>query len=209
MTETRTTDIATDSPGKRPAAVAATAVSEVLAPWTVIPVMGLLIGLDAAPTTLQGLLWGGLAILFGAVFPMGFVLLGVKRGSWSDHHVPDRAVRRWPLAVSALSSAGGLAVLTLLGAPQEMIALTVGWTVALVVMAVITVAARWKISMHSMAITIATTGLAAVHPAAVATWPLVLLVGWSRLHLRHHTLTQLVAGALVGAAAMVVFALLR
>jgi membrane-associated phospholipid phosphatase len=63
----------------------------------------------------------------------------------------------------------------------------------------------WKISVHAAgAAGVATLVTALVGVPAVVFLP-VLLVAWSRLYLRRHTLSQVVAGGLLGA---VVFAAL-
>ncbi|OLT24434.1 hypothetical protein BJF83_24215 [Nocardiopsis sp. CNR-923] len=49
--------------------------------------------------------WAAVFVLFCAVIPMGFVIAGVRTGRWTNHHVPDRAHRRWPLVVGAASVA--------------------------------------------------------------------------------------------------------
>jgi membrane-associated phospholipid phosphatase len=59
---------------------------------------------------------------------------------------------------------------------------------------------QWKISIHSTAI--AGAAVLALYLAQGIVWPLLIsvpVVGWSRIHLRRHTVMQVIAGALLGA----------
>ena len=87
-------------------------------------------------------------------------------------------------------------VLVLGGAPLQMVAVTGGLWLQMVIVFVITL--RWKISMHSAA----AAGVGALVWSLVGTM-LPLLVGvpiiaWSRVRLRRHTVAQTVAGAALG-----------
>jgi hypothetical protein len=61
------------------------------------------------------------------------------------------------------------------------------------------VTVRWKISLHVAAMTGAVIIVSQIFGAAcILMLPLVVLVAWSRLELREHTLAQVGAGAIVG-----------
>jgi membrane-associated phospholipid phosphatase len=180
-------------------------VTEVFAPGVLVAALLLLVGWQAGGSGW----WGVPAAVFAAGIPMAYVVRGVRRGHLGDHHIPDRRLRRGPLLFGALSSLGGTALLYILGAPRELVALLGAGLAGLVVFAAVTL--FWKMSFH----TGVAAGTVAVLIAVYGPWawlavPLIPLIGWSRLRLSVHTTAQVVAGALVGAAiAGTVFPALR
>ena len=184
-------------------------VTEVCSP--VVLSIGLLLIVGAASTSnpLVGLGWGLLAALFVGVIPYGFLLLGIRRGRWTDRHVRIREQRTVPLAFAIASVVVGVGVLAVAGAPQQLIALVIAGLAGLAVTAVVTLA--WKISIHTAVASGTATILFLVFgPALLLTWPLVACVGWSRMELRDHSPAQVIAGAVVGTlVAAAVFTTLR
>ncbi|XVV15204.1 phosphatase PAP2 family protein [Actinoplanes sp. CA-131856] len=66
----------------------------------------------------------------------------------------------------------------------------------------VTVLARWGISLHALVAAGAVGALTVIYgPAVSPAWLLVAAVGWARVRLKEHTTAQVLAGALVGAAA--------
>jgi hypothetical protein len=178
--------------------MAARAVTEVLAPAVLAAAMPVVVAVVAAPTVRQGLGWGVVAAVFSAVIPFGVILLGVRRGRYTDHHLGRREQRRWPLLVGVASVAVSLLLFAALDAPRPLTAMV---AVMLAVLATVAVVNHWwKLSGHAAV----AAGSAAVltlllgGPAAAA-WLAVPLVGWSRVRLRDHTVGQAVAGAVAGA----------
>lgn len=93
----------------------------------------------------------------------------------------------------------GMALMLVLDAPSEMIALVAAMLASLVVILAITV--FWKVSVHTAVSSGAILMLALSYgPWFLALYPLVALVGWSRLVLRDHTLAQVLVGTALGAA---------
>lgn len=188
----------------------ARALTELLSP--VILVVGLLLIVGAAsggPSVRSGLAWGLLAALFVGVVPYAFLVLGVRRGRWTDRHVGVREQRIVPLVFAATSSLVGLALIAALGAPRQLVALVVAGLIGLGVSLAITRA--WKISIHTAVAAGTATVLTLVFGAwLMLGWPLVAALGWSRWELRDHTLAQVLVGAVIGSlVAGVVFAALR
>lgn len=173
-------------------------VSEVLAPAHVVILLGFVVAWHAASDPARGLGWGLLTVLFTGVIPYAFVLLGVRRGKWVNHHIPDRQHRPAALLFGVGSIVAGLTAVVVLGAPRELVALVVGQLVGLCVALAVTLA--WKVSIHvavafgSVAILVIVFGpwlyLTAVAAAAVA---------WSRVALKAHTLAQVLGGGVIGA----------
>ena len=149
-----------------------------------------------------GLGWGLLAALFTAVLPTLFIAYGVRRGRWSDRNVGARRPRLVVLAFITASVATGLILLLVLGAPRLLTGYLAFMLASLAVLAAITTV--WKISIHcavasgSVAILAFTYG-----PLVLPGYALVALLGWSRVALKDHTVAQVVAGSVLGAAAAV------
>ncbi|MFC9334591.1 phosphatase PAP2 family protein [Arthrobacter sp. NPDC057009] len=145
-----------------------------------------------------GTVWfGAVAVLFVCVLPLAAVVLLVRLGKVTDHHVSDRRQRAPVLAMSVVSLLAGLAVLLAINAPYSVIVVVLAIVGGVVVLAVISL--FWKISGHAGAT--ALTTVISVLILGVQWLPLLLLVpavAWSRVVLRAHTVAQVVAGAVVG-----------
>ncbi len=145
-----------------------------------------------------GLGWAAFAALFAAVIPTWFIRRGMRRGQWEDRHVGQRQRRLIVIPFIMLSVLTSFAVMLLLDAPADMAAMVLAMFAALVPIMVITV--WWKISIHTAVASGAVTCLAiALGPWWLLLYPLVALIGWSRVVLRDHTTAQTLAGTVVGA----------
>ncbi|MEU9827317.1 phosphoesterase PA-phosphatase [Micromonospora chersina] len=173
-------------------------ITEVLAPGVLVTALPLVAAARVSRSPQQFLLWGGTALLFCAVIPVGVIVHGVRRGRLTDRHVGDRTQRARPLLTGLASVAVGTALLAALRAPAELFAVIV---VIFVVGAACTLVNHWwKLSIHA-AVAAATTAVLVLlfGPALHVGWLLVATVGWSRVVLRDHTWPQVVAGAATGA----------
>jgi hypothetical protein len=171
--------------------------TEVFAPAVVVVAISFIVGLHAAATIGAGLLWGLITALLASVLPFGAILIGVRRGRLTDHHVRVREQRRVPLLIGLGSVLVCLAVLALAGAPREMLALVTAMFASLVVTMVIT--HWWKVSAHAaVAGGAAIIATLAVGPAWLVSFVAVAIVGWSRVELRDHTVKQVLVGTLLG-----------
>lgn len=145
-----------------------------------------------------GTAWfGALAVLFVCVLPFAVVLLLVRLGKITDHHVSDSRQRAPVMAMALLSLLAGLGLLTAVDAPASVIVMVLAIVGSVVVLGAISVV--WKISGHAGAVALSTA--IAVLMLGAPWIPLMLLipaVGWSRVVLRAHTAAQVVMGALVG-----------
>lgn len=158
---------------------------------------------------LAGVAWGLVAALLCAVVPILFIKWGERRGHWGDRHVRRRQDRLLVIPGIMVSVGACITLMLTLNAPSEMTALVAAMFVSL--LAVLAITTGWKVSVHTAVSSGATVVAALMYgPWALVTYPLVALVGWSRVHLRDHTLTQVLVGTLLGAAtAGTVFTLLR
>lgn len=182
-----------------PADTAANALTGVFAPAHIVTALLLVVGWFSHPSPGRGLAWGLLAALLVGVAPYAWILYSVSRGRFTSRHIPDRAQRLLPLAVAAGWAAAGVALLGLLGAPRQLVALVIAMLAGLAVTTIITT--RWKISLHAAVSAGAATILTiAFGPALLTTAFVVVGIGWSRVQRGDHTVAQVVVGALVGAA---------
>ncbi|ELT44395.1 phosphatase PAP2 family protein [Arthrobacter nitrophenolicus] len=153
---------------------------------------------DGFPGTM---VYGALAAVFVCVLPLILLLVLVRLGKVTDHHVSDRK-QRAPVLLMALGSIlAGLLVLEAAGAPRSVVAMVLAVVGGVVVLAA--VSPFWKMSGHAAAISCST--VIAVLMLGPAWAPLLLLVpavGWSRVVLRAHTVAQVVAGSLFGGVVM-------
>ncbi|WOH20829.1 phosphatase PAP2 family protein [Paenarthrobacter sp. GOM3] len=171
--------------------------TEVFQPPVVVLVL-LLIS-PAVEPGFPGTIWFGLlGAFFVCILPLAYVLVMVKLGRITDHHVSDRRQRPALLLMTLISVGAGLLVLQLLNGPASVSVMIISLIVGIAVLAL--VSAFWKMSGHASALAAAV--VIAVLMFGPAWLPLLLLipaVGWSRLVLRAHTLAQVVAGSLFGA----------
>ncbi|MFF1868721.1 hypothetical protein [Kitasatospora herbaricolor] len=156
----------------------------------------------------SGLGWGLLAALFYGVIPISIVLFGVKRGELTDKHIRVRRQRVVPMSLSLVSVAAGITLLYVLGAPADVSALVVAMLVGLVSSLLVTIG--WQISIHNSVAGGSVMILLLVFgpwmlPAALG----AAAIGWSRIVLKAHTVSQVLAGTALGGTAALCFALLR
>lgn len=179
----------------------ARAVSDVFSPTLVMPATQLLVALAVSPTTTSALKWAGLTALFTAVIPYAFVLAGVRLGRLSDRNLRARNQRLIPVLFGLLTSLVGLAVVHHLGAPREVIAVTVAPIAS--IPAFLLVNTLWtKLSIHTGCMVGSVVVLTILFgPLVLAVGAVLLaLTGWSRVRLQHHTLGQVLLGGVVGGA---------
>ena len=184
----------------------ARAVTEVLAPAVLVAVVSPLVAWHAG-----ALGWGLLIAVFAAGVPFAFILRGVRRGSYDNHHVGDWRRRPLILLVAGASVLVLLGLMLLGGAPRDLMALVVAMLAGLVLTLGVTVLARWKVSLHAAVAAGTATTLVLVFGAWLfASWAAVALVAWARVRMRDHTVAQVLVGVALGAlAAGTVFPALR
>lgn len=196
-------------PGRSRYSRLARLVTESLAPAPTAAVLILAVALHSAASPAAALRWAVLAILFGCILPFLYIIRGVRRRELSDHHVRVRLQRPLPILVGLASVLAGLALLAVLGAPRELIAVVVAMAAGLAVSLLITL--TWKLSVHTGAVAGTVIILALVFgPALLMLQVFAFLVGWARVELGDHTPAQVIAGGIIGAVvAAVTFTLLR
>lgn len=145
--------------------------------------------------------YGALAALFVCVLPLVVLLVLVRMGKVTDHHVSNRK-QRAPVLLMALGCiAVGLLVLNAAAAPLSVVAMVLAVVGGVAVLAA--VSPFWKMSGHAAAMSCA--AVVSVLMLGPAWAPLLLLIPavcWSRVVLRAHSLAQVVAGSLFGGVVM-------
>ncbi|MEV6400044.1 hypothetical protein AB0M39_35520 [Streptomyces sp. NPDC051907] len=172
--------------------------TDVLQPRNVLLIGMLAIGVAAAGDW-TGLPWGLLGAVCAGLVPAGYIEWERKRGTWGDRHVVDRT-KRAPIFLVILGSVGaGSIVMVLGGAPTGiLLAMLALWAMTVVLLAVNTV---WKISVDAAVASAVVALLAAVHSGWwLLAYAMTVLVCWTRVVLRYHSVAQTVAGAAAGAA---------
>ena len=170
------------------------------------PVVAFPINVLAAWLAGGGVAWwlAGLHFVLGALMPLLDIVWSLYTGRIADIHLPNRKDRIRPFVISVIGAAVTLLVFWRVEAPAILIAVAAGGLLQNVgLMAVTTV---WQISVHGAA----AAALATLVGLGLGTAPGVLavvmlgLVGWARIRLDRHTPAQVVAGAFVGLAAVLI-----
>ncbi|MDX2161613.1 MAG: hypothetical protein SF162_09835 [bacterium] len=173
-------------------------ISNLFAPPVVWGLMAFPVALRGAATQEQGLLWAFTYIALVCILPVCYIGLMVMRGQITDLHMRVREQRIRPFMVTILCTLVAWGVLALMQAAPLLLTFCAISLVQIMIMLLITLI--WQISMHTMSITsaIVTGGALFGIGAAALSLPLIGLVGAARYSLRRHTLSQLVAGSILG-----------
>lgn len=178
---------------------AARLLTDVVSPAPVVGVVVVLVAAHSARSARQAVELGIIAACFGSVLPLAFILYQVHSRRVTDIHVGDRRQRPLIMLVTLVLALIGVALMLWVGITRALLATVIAGVTGIVVCLLITV--RWKVSIH-----LAVLGGACVLLAdALTHWVLLALVvtlplGWARVRLGDHTVGQVTAGALTGAA---------
>ncbi|MFD8023715.1 phosphatase PAP2 family protein [Streptomyces lavendulae] len=193
MTASAATELPVAKRARGPLVVLGT---DVLEPRTWIIAVTLLMGWYSG--RLPGVAWGLLASFLCGVVPMLWIKWGQRRGYWGDRHVRRRQDRLIVLPGVIVSVASCITLMLTLDAPRELTAVVMAMLATLIAILAITTA--WKVSVHTAVASGAVVLTALAYgPWVLAAYPLVWLVGWSRVAVRDHTLAQVLVGTALGA----------
>lgn len=173
-------------------------VTEAGAPWVVNIATALIVGFAAGAPW-----WGAFAAAIAGGVPMVGIIAMQRRGQVGDHHVTDQGQRKPVVAAIVLVMVAGVVVEVLAHAPRAILFTSISGLVTIAVVAVVTIAARYKVSVHVAVWTGSAVLLAvAVAPWWVAVGAIAPLVGWSRVVLAHHSPGQVWWGGVLGVVAV-------
>jgi len=141
-------------------------------------------------------------LLIDAFLPFLFMVHLLRKGEISNWDIRDRR-ERIPLYLFTLIVHGiGVITAWVLGKEQLMLILLIFYLVAVVFM-VTTI--FWKISIHAGVNALVVTMINLISGWRYGSlYLLVLVVGWARVHDRHHTWAQVMMGAFVSSVMMIV-----
>ncbi len=186
--------------------IAARVITELTTPALVNTIVPLVIGAHS------GNIWWGLSVsVCSGIVPFAGILAGMRARHVTDHHVTVRSERPAVMAFILASLIAGLAAQLIWHAPRDVRALTGAMLATLVVLAVVTIAFRWKVSVHAAV----AAGSAVMLAESLGAWAALTLLAvpavmWSRVRVEDHNTRQVWAGAAVGlAVAGLSFAALR
>ncbi|MCW2528615.1 MAG: hypothetical protein JWM76_3475 [Pseudonocardiales bacterium] len=173
---------------------AASFVSDSLGP---LPTLAALCGSGTLhASVVAGISWGLLAMFFAAILPY-LVTWKVRHPSGGGR--PSRRGRGAYMGIAVVTAAVGIAVLILLGAPAAVVDATLTILICLGVVAVTNSLWRWSNHMAACAAGVVMLCVLFGWPGLIAAAALPA-VAWARLRLGRHSRTELVLGALCGAA---------
>jgi len=156
----------------------------------------------------NSLFFAAIAVLFLSIGPMLYILVGVSLGKFSDIDVSIRSQRLGPFLFGITSSLIGFFILQFNNAPKNLE--TVLLTASTIGFILMIITFWWKISMHASSLSGTITFLAVLYGSIVLpAFLLVILIGWSRVVLKRHTVAQVTAGTLLTGALTLGMLMLR
>jgi hypothetical protein len=184
---------------------AARAYSDIVSP----PVISAALGFSVVWVDLPfwpGFAWAAAYGIIVSLIPICVVLYLLRRGLVSDLHMSNRRERHIPYLIGFVCAVLALVVVVVFSGSRLLHSLAVCNTVGLAALGAINT--RWLISNHTASVMLAVTFVGFVFGITVsaALAPLVGLTFLVRLWLRRHSVAQLVAGLLVGAAPVLILA---
>ena len=183
-------------------------VSNILAPATISLPFILLVAFYQAQDQLTALIYACITLFFLSVGPLLYIIIGVRLGKLSDIDVSRRSQRVGPFMFGIVSVMIGWFVLTLTNGPRNLQTVMIITVFSGIIMMAITF--WWKISMHASSLGGVATMLTVLYGAVMLPlFVLLVLVSWSRVVLRRHTVTQVIAGSLAGIVLSLVILKLR
>jgi membrane-associated phospholipid phosphatase len=137
-----------------------------------------------------------ISIFFSALLPLMIIVLWSRKEN-IDLDMPAKEDRNTPLIIGILTYFIGFLTLMALNAPLLISVLMFCYFSSSIIVYFIN--KHWKISVHSMGVAGPIAALIFVFgPAAYIVGLILPLVMWSRVYLKRHTVTQVIAGAILG-----------
>ncbi|MFC1904698.1 phosphatase PAP2 family protein [Chloroflexota bacterium] len=171
-------------------------ISNTLNPFLVSLVVIMLLSFASTSSTLDAFKWS-LLLIAVSILPVFLVTIYLAQSGRIDGVFTSvRRQRTKVYLVASVCALLGFIILSLFKAPLTLVAAFAAGLSAIVIFMVINM--RWKISVHSAFIAASITTLVIIYGRiAGASAVLIPLIGWSRIELKHHSLAQVVTGALL------------
>lgn len=174
--------------------------SNIVSPPLMFAIIGLAFALTESPN-LAGLGWAVFYGLLVSLAPILVVLYLLRIGRITELHMSNTSERHIPYLTAVLSALLAFLLMAILGGPALLRCLALLNTINLAALGLINI--RYLISIHATGImaSFLLTGLVFGWALAWALpFPLLLAVCYVRLYLQRHTVDQVAAGLLLGAA---------
>ena len=149
---------------------------------------------ESTPKTYYGIL---VSLLFGLVLPLFAILYFRKKGIISNNDATIKEERYLPYIYAIGFSLSGVVLSALFGLNEKVIML---WFIYLLdSVFIIHINRYWKISAHAMGVAIPFGALVYFNSIVLPlTFVILILIAISRILLKVHTLTQVLAGGILG-----------
>ena len=185
----------------------ATVVGEILAPAPMASALLLIVAWRSAPTPGLALVWSALALGLVTLAPFLFIVFWSRRVR-ADRHLARREHRPAALLAASGFSFAGMASLVATGARRELVALVATMGMGLLASLITSLVAR--ASIHAAVTAGAIVVLVVVFGSGMLLLsPFIVLTGWARVVEGRHSVAEVVAGVVLGAAVAGLFPILR
>ena len=177
--------------------------SNLLSPFWIGLVLIPIVSFQAAASVSDAIKWW-LILTALSILPIFLFAVYLARRNRLDSAFANVGKRRTRIyALGVILAAVSCIILLSLEAPLILLALVVAGFSATVIFMCVNL--RWKISLHTAVITAAVTVLFILYGfMSTASIVLIPLVAWARIELGHHSLAQVVTGALLAVSILVV-----
>ncbi len=177
--------------------------SNILNPLLVSLVLILLLSFKSTSSALDAVKWSLISIAVSILPIFSVIIYLVRNQKLESLFINVREQRTKIYLLAGVCAGVGCIIFPYLEAPPTLIATFVSGLSAVTVFMCINL--LWKISLHTAFVTASVTVLIILYGSmAAVTAVLVPLIAWSRMELKHHSLPQVVAGALLAALIVVV-----
>lgn len=135
-----------------------------------------------------------ISIFFTSILPYSFIVFLYKKGVINDLHLPRRKDRVLPIIVSLLSLLTGYLFLDMAAGSFFLIRhIFFIYIINLAIIGLITI--WWKISFHASYVALFSVIFLYIYgTAALPALLLIPLIGWARVVMKRHTISQVIAG---------------
>jgi len=181
----------------------ASLISNILNPFLIGLVLILLLSFKSTPSALDAVKWSLISVAASILPVFGVIFCLVRNQKLENIFINVRRQRTKIYLLASVCAGVGCIILSYLEAPKELVATFVAGLLAVVVFMFVNF--LWKISLHTALIAASVTVLIILYGSiAAVTVVLVPLLGWARIELKHHSLAQVAAGALLSTVIIVV-----
>jgi membrane-associated phospholipid phosphatase len=173
-------------------------ISDILNPIVLGLVLIVLFSFAVASGTLEAIKWS-LILITVSILPVYLILFYmVRKGKIDNIFTVVREQRTMIYMVGGICAVAACLVLILLEAPPELVAAAVAGLSAAVIYLCVNL--WWKISLHTAFVSASVVLLVILYGwVAMASIVLLPLMFWSRVELKRHSPSQVVAGAILAA----------